>query len=651
QPPFEPQQDELLGANHQPTNLSTGLPFNPFADGRLPNTCLGCIPEVRTRIRTAFVSTANSGHILSFAVTPIMSYYGLEHYDTIFALISKTNCAVINQIYGYHNVQLRAFVHHSIFKHAISSHSAKHPATLKVDINVYGVRDEAYSVGKVLSSGGLMLQQPSHGLEGITYYNPHFLHIRECEAGGGGHVEKTPLYDLRLTQGTYSEEQIFRKSAEDIAGGDIEIETMFNNLTHIQQLQRRAADRGKSKICSADIIKVIKRRQSTLSYAGSPSILYRSSIFGMNTKQILETLSHDIRNRNTRQFEVAASLAAQRRWCLTGTPIQNSLDDLGALVAFLRIPLLENALTFQRFIVNQSKRGARYRFKNLRTLLESVCMRRTKEIIGLADPIQETRKLTFTAAERDQYNGLLRKYEVLIDMGVSGHSTKGGSTVKVQSFLKLRLFCNNGMPPTGMSSDGLDPDETLTYLQQIDEAVCVYCDSTIFTINDTPGTDGGHMLSGCSHLACCDCYVHRYSREANCPQCTQNKDHPILETTPFEGTRPREVGETPLRPSIPTQRYPTKLLAFVGDIEKQQIHKRLNLAAASRIYLLEPQWNPSVEQQAFGRALRLGQTDQVTIIRYIMKDTVEDSNVQNRQLNKLQLAVGGFRKRKRAPDG
>ena len=51
---------------------------------------------------------------------------------------------------------------------------------------------------------------------------------------------------------------------------------------------------------------------------------------------------------------------------------------------------------------------------------------------------------------------------------------------------------------------------------------------------------------------------------------------------------------------------------------------RLNLAVASRIYLLEPQWNPSIESQAIGRALRLGQTAQVVIIRYIMMHTVEE---------------------------
>ena len=77
----------------------------------------------------------------------------------------------------------------------------------------------------------------------------------------------------------------------------------------------------------------------------------------------------------------------------------------------------------------------------------------------------------------------------------------------------------------------------------------------------------------------------------------------------------------------------------------------LNLAIASRIYLLEPQWNPSIESQAIGRALRLGQKDNVTIIRYIMKNTVEESNVLSRQKKKLDLAGGGFGNSKETASG
>lgn len=50
---------------------------------------------------------------------------------------------------------------------------------------------------------------------------------------------------------------------------------------------------------------------------------------------------------------------------------------------------------------------------------------------------------------------------------------------------------------------------------------------------------------------------------------------------------------------------------------------RLNLSSANRIHIVEPQWNPMVEDQAIGRALRLGQKREVTIIRYVMDDTIE----------------------------
>lgn len=95
-----------------------------------------------------------------------------------------------------------------------------------------------------------------------------------------------------------------------------------------------------------------------------------------------------------------------------------------------------------------------------------------------------------------------------------------------------------------------------------------------------------------------------------------------------------------------------------------------NLSVASRIHLLEPQWNPSVERQAIGRVLRLGQSETVTIIRYIMKSSVEEVShafghyrrcfsvrtgmlvmltptpkikvIEKRQNMKLQMSSGGF---------
>jgi len=59
----------------------------------------------------------------------------------------------------------------------------------------------------------------------------------------------------------------------------------------------------------------------------------------------------------------------------------------------------------------------------------------------------------------------------------------------------------------------------------------------------------------------------------------------------------------------------------------------LNITAASRVYLMEPQWNPNIEAQALARVHRLGQTRRVTTIRFIMKDSIETHviNIQDRK--------------------
>ena len=101
----------------------------------------------------------------------------------------------------------------------------------------------------------------------------------------------------------------------------------------------------------------------------------------------------------------------------------------------------------------------------------------------------------------------------------------------------------------------------------------------------------------------------------------------------------------------------TESNSFQGRIFDWQIS--LNLTVATRIHIVEPQWNPSIESQAIGRAIRLGQQKQVTVIRYVMQNTVEQVGVsritytltveltfwqiiQSRQTHKLQLAELGF---------
>ncbi|MCY7420412.1 MAG: SWF/SNF helicase family protein, partial [Chitinophagaceae bacterium] len=63
----------------------------------------------------------------------------------------------------------------------------------------------------------------------------------------------------------------------------------------------------------------------------------------------------------------------------------------------------------------------------------------------------------------------------------------------------------------------------------------------------------------------------------------------------------------------------------------------LNLTAADYVYIVDPWWNPAVEQQAIDRTHRIGQTKKIFAYKMICKDTVEEKIVQLQQ-RKKQIA-------------
>ncbi len=71
----------------------------------------------------------------------------------------------------------------------------------------------------------------------------------------------------------------------------------------------------------------------------------------------------------------------------------------------------------------------------------------------------------------------------------------------------------------------------------------------------------------------------------------------------------------------------------------------LNLTAADHVFLLDPWWNPAAEDQAADRAHRIGQTRPVTVYRLIAKDTIEEGilalQAKKRELADIALAEGG----------
>lgn len=249
------------------------------------------------------------------------------------------------------------------------------------------------------------------------------------------------------------------------------------------------------------------------------------------------------------------------------------MEDLGALVSFLHVPLLDNASTFRRYILAHGKHSRRNSFKNLKLLLNSICLRRTKDVAGMPDPVVQTRVLSLSPAERRDYVELLDQLRMHIDMDISGYTTRGESTRMLQGILKLRLFCNNGFMGRDASKMPFDADEVLSCLQQTGQASCVLCSRTIYSISSVPETDGGCPLEPCSHLACRDCAAG-FNRKKSCPRCADGDTGSSIQGI-LQSMRELEAEDASGDVhSSQGPRYPSKLCAFVEDIQAQVAVKR-----------------------------------------------------------------------------
>lgn len=482
----------------------------------------------------------------------------------------------------------------------------------------------------------------------------------------------------------------------------------------------------------------------------------KNPILQTNFFRIVLDEAHMIREQATRQSQAICALSAQRRWAVTGTPVQNRLDDLGALIKFLRVYPFNEKGGFSQFILSPFKNADPEILPKLRLLVDSITLRRLKDRIDLPARHDAIVRLEFSDEEKQLYEWFAKDSQAKVKI-IANEQKKslGGKTYAhiLRAIMRLRLLCAHGREllseedlkiAEGFSKenaidleaeeDDYTPQlsarqayEMLMLLRETASDTCVQCQRSIQLKDDEDEDLIGCMLP-CYQLLCRECLPGtKASLEAaaqdnkfKCPFCDQ------LNTTAFfdltkdgieqaeearslarenprqakimgryggphtkvralidslkaseEETQHLPAGESPIKSvvfsgwtsnldliqialeenKIPFCRLDGKmsrrarsasLNAFRDDpsicvilISIQAGGLGLNLTTASKVFVMEPQFNPASEQQAVDRVHRLGQRREVFTYRYIMNQSFEEKmlDLQRKKQNLADLSM------------
>ncbi|KAK1765014.1 SNF2 family N-terminal domain-containing protein [Phialemonium atrogriseum] len=470
------------------------------------------------------------------------------------------------------------------------------------------------------------------------------------------------------------------------------------------------------KISESDIVVTTYNTLTTEFQAKSkPSLLHRIGWY-----RVVLDEAHIIRRPATAFYHACSDLHANSRWCLTGTPIQNKLADLGALFAFIRAEPFSKAAIFRKWIdipFEQSIYDPTVVKNRLIMLLEALCLRRTKDVIKLPGLRQRMRTLVLSPAERKQYENtskiLMRKIR---------HRVNGVDKIYkfglFQANLQMRLLCNHGTFQRPFSwnrrSYRDEREAVVSALGQNGEITCSGCQLPMPILG--LGGLGNGFREQCAHLLCSECLEESSStpgaagQTQHCPVCAQRPAGAPVEARGAAGDA--AMPDWPAKQAIGddddsyfnSEGHSTKMRACIEDVHtdlwttksiifscwtrtlyllSKHLHEAkiphlridgscslsqrqakldqfseddkmpvlimttgtgafgLNLTCANRVFILELQWNPSVESQAIARAIRLGQENEVHVTRYVIKDTVEQ-DMRSQQQWKKQIAALGF---------
>ncbi|KAI0019146.1 SNF2 family N-terminal domain-containing protein [Xylariomycetidae sp. FL0641] len=127
---------------------------------------------------------------------------------------------------------------------------------------------------------------------------------------------------------------------------------------------------------------VITTYQILVSEHGNHTATAKTPCFGLHWYRVILDEAHTIKNRNAKATKACYELRSIYRWCLSGTPMQNNLDELQSLVKFLRIQPYDDLKEWREHFDLPMKKGKGHvAFTRLHSLLNCFMKRRTKDIL------------------------------------------------------------------------------------------------------------------------------------------------------------------------------------------------------------------------------------------------------------------------------
>ena len=307
--------------------------------------------------------------------------------------------------------------------------------------------------------------------------------------------------------------------------------------------------------------------------------------------------SQNIKNPASKSFKAVRSLKSKHKLILSGTPVENSVSDLWSQLTFLNPGLLgTQAFFYEEYVQAIEKKKDEEKARKLQSIIKPFVLRRTKEQVAAELP-PKTEQVIYCDMSEDQaayYEKTKSAYRNDLLQSMDDGTFAQKQVQLLQGLTALRQLANHPIMIDG------------TYVSDSGKF-----ENVIHTLDNV--LKGGHKVLVFSQFV---------------KHLDIFKKHFEAENIPFAYLD----GSTRNRGEIVSEfQQNTELKVFLISIKAGGVG--LNLTQADYVFILDPWWNPAVEQQAIDRTHRIGQDKKVFIYKFIAKDTVEEKilALQNRK--------------------